>query len=164
MGDPHFSQALKRFHGGDHHLHHNTPYRGRGRSCPRTQPISAQGHGEGETQNVSLSRVRLFATLWTVVYQAPLCTEFSRQLQSELPFLSPGDLPDPGIKLRSPAPQPTSWSFLTPSAGGTWHSTHRPQFGLASFQFYRNHTAAPERTVKVTHWSEFTFLVVPPRP
>ena len=27
----------------------------------------------------SLSRVRLFATPWTVAYQAPLSTEFSRQ-------------------------------------------------------------------------------------
>ena len=44
-----------------------------------------------------LSRVRLFATLWTVAYQAPPSTEFSRQeYWSGLPFPSPGDLPDPG--------------------------------------------------------------------
>jgi len=47
-----------------------------------------------------------FATPWTVVYQAPLSTGFSRQeYQSELPFPSPGDLPDPGIKPGSPALQ-----------------------------------------------------------
>ena len=47
----------------------------------------------------SLSRVRLFATLWTVAYQAPLSMEFSRQeYWNGLPFPSPGDLPDPGIK------------------------------------------------------------------
>ena len=35
--------------------------------------------------------------------QAPLSMEFSRQrYQSELPFPSPGDLPDPGIEARSP--------------------------------------------------------------
>ena len=54
----------------------------------------------------SLSRVRLFATLWTVAYQAPQSMEFSRQeYWSGLIFLSPGDLPNPGIKPRSPALQ-----------------------------------------------------------
>ena len=54
----------------------------------------------------SLSRVRLSATLWTVALQAPPSTGFSRQeYWSELPFPSPGDLPDPGIKPRSPALQ-----------------------------------------------------------
>ena len=46
------------------------------------------------------------ATLWTEARQAPLPMEFSRQKYwSGLPFPSPGDLPDPGIKLRSPALQ-----------------------------------------------------------
>ena len=54
----------------------------------------------------SLSRVRRFATPWTVVYKAPLSMEFSRQeYWSGLPFPSPGDLPHPGIKPRSPALQ-----------------------------------------------------------
>ena len=53
-----------------------------------------------------LSRVRLFATLWTVAHQAPLSMGFSRQeYWNGLPFPSPGDLPDPGIELRSPALQ-----------------------------------------------------------
>ena len=43
--------------------------------------------------------VRLFATLWTVAYQAPSSMEFSRQeYWSGLPFPSPGDLPDLGIE------------------------------------------------------------------
>ena len=51
-----------------------------------------------------LSRVRLFATPWTVAYQASLSMGFSRQKYwSELPFPSPGDLPNPGIEPRSPA-------------------------------------------------------------
>ena len=51
-----------------------------------------------------LSRVRLFATPWTVAHQAPLSMEFSRQeYWSGLPFPSPGDFPNPGIKSRSPA-------------------------------------------------------------
>ena len=47
----------------------------------------------------SLSHVRLFATPWTVAYQASLSMGFSRQeYWSGLPFPSPEDLPDPGIK------------------------------------------------------------------
>ena len=52
----------------------------------------------------SLSPVRLFATPWTVAYQAPQFMEFSRQeYWIGLPFPSPWDLPDPGIEPRSPA-------------------------------------------------------------
>ena len=51
-----------------------------------------------------LSREQLFATPWTVAYQAPLSMEFSRQeFWSGLPFPSPGDLPNPGIEPGSPA-------------------------------------------------------------
>ena len=51
-----------------------------------------------------LSPVRLFGTLWTVAYQASPSMGFSRQeYWSGLPFPSPGDLPDPGIKPGSPA-------------------------------------------------------------
>ena len=45
----------------------------------------------------SLSRVRLFATLWTVAYQAPLSMGFSRQgYWSGLLFPSPGIFPTQG--------------------------------------------------------------------
>ena len=48
----------------------------------------------------------LFATLWTVAYQAPLPLEFSRQeYWSGLPFPFSGDLPAPGIEPGSPALQ-----------------------------------------------------------
>ena len=54
------------------------------------------------------SRVRLFATPWTVACQAPLSMDFSRQEYcSGLPFPTPGDLPKAGIE---PVP-------LTPSVG-----------------------------------------------
>ena len=53
------------------------------------------------------SRVQLFVTLWPVARQALLSVEFSRQeYWSGLPFPSPGDLPNPGIKpvcFKSPA-------------------------------------------------------------
>ena len=45
-------------------------------------------------------------TPWSVVCQAPLSMGFPRQeFQSGLPFTSPADLPDRGIKPRSPAMQ-----------------------------------------------------------
>ena len=50
-----------------------------------------------------LSPVQLFATPWTVAYQALLSMGFSRQeYWSRLPFPSPGDFPDPGIQPGSP--------------------------------------------------------------
>ena len=49
------------------------------------------------------------ATPWTVALQAPLCTGVSRQESwSGLPFPSPGDLPNPGIKSGPPALQADS--------------------------------------------------------
>ena len=48
---------------------------------------------------------KLYLTLtipWTVAHQAPLSMGFSRQEYWSVP--SPGDLPHPGIKPRSPAP------------------------------------------------------------
>ena len=51
-------------------------------------------------------RVRLFVTQWTVAHQAPLSMDYSRQeYWSGLPFPSPEDLLDPGIK-------PVSLGFL----------------------------------------------------
>ena len=58
----------------------------------------------------SLSRVRLFATPWTVAYQASPSMGFSRQeYWSGFSFPSSGDLPDPGI-------EPTSLASLVSSA------------------------------------------------
>ena len=69
----------------------------------------------------SLSRVRLFATPWTVAYQAPPSMGFSRQeCWSGLPLPSPGDLPNPGIEPGSPTLQadplpsePVIWAELS---------------------------------------------------
>ena len=56
-----------------------------------------------EKVKLSLSRLWLFTAPWTVARQAPLSMGFSRQEGcSGLPFLSLGDLPDPGIKPGSP--------------------------------------------------------------
>ena len=60
----------------------------------------------------SLSHVWLFVTPWTVAHQASLSMEFSRQeYWSGLYFLSPEDLPEPGIEPWSPASQADSLPF-----------------------------------------------------
>ena len=52
----------------------------------------------------SLSPVQLFATPWTVAYQAFPSMGFSRpEYWSGLPFPSPGDLPNPEIEPGSSA-------------------------------------------------------------
>ena len=56
-----------------------------------------------------LSRVRFFATLWTVVGQAPLPLGFCRrECWSGLPCPSAGDLPDPETEPMSPVLQADS--------------------------------------------------------
>ena len=61
---------------------------------------------ESKVKVKSLSRVRLYATPWTVACQAPLSMGFSRQdYWSGLPFPSPWDLPNSGIEPGSPALQ-----------------------------------------------------------
>ena len=51
----------------------------------------------------SLSRVWLSVAPLTIAHQDPLSMGFSRQeYWNELPFLPPGDLPDPGIKTVAP--------------------------------------------------------------
>ena len=50
-----------------------------------------------------------FVTPWAVALQSPLSVVFSRQeYWSGMPFLLPGDLPDPGIEPMSPALQADS--------------------------------------------------------
>ena len=61
----------------------------------------------------SLSCVQLFVIPRTVAYQVPLSIGFpSQEYRNGLPFPSPGDHPDPGIKimsLMSPAPALGGW-------------------------------------------------------
>ena len=56
-----------------------------------------------------------FVTSWMVVHPAPLFMGFSRQESwSGLPFPSPEDLPNPGIKLRSPGSPALAGRFFLP--------------------------------------------------
>ena len=69
---------------------------------PRSPALQADALPSEPLGKVKLvSRAQLFATPWTVTYQAPLSMGFSRQeYWSGLPFPSPGDLPDAGIEPR----------------------------------------------------------------
>ena len=63
------------------------------------------------------NRVWHFATPWTITYQVPLSMGFSRQeYWSGLPVPSTGDLPNPGIKPRSPTLQADSLPCASPAA------------------------------------------------
>ena len=65
------------------------------------------------------SRVRLFATRWTVAHQAPLSMGFSRQeYWSGLPCPPSGDLPNPGIE---PGPPPSQMNSLLSEPPGKHH-------------------------------------------
>ena len=60
-----------------------------------------------------LSHVQLFATLWTVAFQAPLSMGCSRQEYcSGLLCPPPGNLPDPGIEPTSPVSPALQADFL----------------------------------------------------
>ena len=72
------------------------------------------------------SYVRLFATPWAVVHQAPLSMEFSRQeYWSGLPFPPPGDFPDLRTDPTSLVSPALAGRFFTTSAiweAPPWHS------------------------------------------
>ena len=66
-----------------------------------------------------LSHVTLFVTPWTVAQWAPLPMGYSGQEPwSELPFPSPGDLPDPGMEPESPASPSLASRFFTTEPHG----------------------------------------------
>ena len=72
------------------------------------------------TYSPMLSHVQLFAAPWAVAHWASLSMEFSRQeYWSGLPFPSPGYLPDPGIKHRSPILQADSLPSEQPGKPNT---------------------------------------------
>ena len=69
-----------------------------------------------------------------LVRQAPLSVGFSRQeYWSGLPFSSPGDLPDPGIKLRSPALQADSLPPELPGNPYLWHASPESEQDASNF-------------------------------
>ena len=71
------------------------------------------------------SHVQLFAMLWTVVHQAPLCMGFSRQeYWNGLSCPPPGDLLNPGIEPESLTSPALAGGIFTTSA--TWEVPNTP--------------------------------------
>ena len=70
---------------------------------------------------LSLSCLDYFATPWAVAHQAPLSMGFPRQeYWTGLPCPSPEDLPNPGIKPRSPELQVDSLPSEPPQKPIRW--------------------------------------------
>ena len=135
-----------------------------------------------------LSRVQLFATLWTVAYQAPPSMGFSRQeYWSGLPFPSPGDLTSPGFKPGSPAlhtdtllSEPPGKSkclfiiYLATSTMITWRRQWPPTpvLLLGKFHGWRSLVGYSPQGCKESdmtehlhfHFFTFTFIMVIPIP
>ena len=67
-----------------------------------------------------LGCVLFFETPWSVAHQASLSMGFPRQeYWNQLPFPSPGDFPDPGIKPMSPVSPALAGRFLSLSHLGS---------------------------------------------
>ena len=88
--------------------------------------VSVTVIGKQSVLTKSLSRVRLFATLWSAARQAPLSLGFSRQEHwNGLPFPSPGDLPNPGMEPESLVSPELAGEFFTKSTTWEAQSYHR---------------------------------------
>ena len=84
---------------------------------------------------------------WTIAHQAPLPMEFSRQeYWSGVPFLTPGDLPNPGVEPASLASPALAGGFFTTSdpreAADGLHYTNKDMTLLRKFfkKKYVNHS------------------------
>ena len=70
--------------------------------------------------------VSLFATPWTIACQAPLFMQSSRQeYWNGLPFPTPGDLPNPGIKPMFPVSPSLTDGFFTSAPPGKPNKVYR---------------------------------------
>ena len=98
---------------------------------------------------VSCSVVSDSETPWTVAHQTPLSVEFSKQEHwSGLPFLSPGDLPNPGIEPGSSPLQADSLLSEPPGKPIKPITSKIPLVLLLSQFLSLSHTQG-------THWSAF---------
>ena len=109
-----------------------------------------EGAGKRESEITALvhacmlSRVRLFATLWTVAHQAPLSMRFYRQEHwSALLCPLPGDLPDPGIE---------STSLTSPALAGRFFSSSATALILPEILQARRLCGIPS----TDHWGKRT--------
>ena len=94
------------------------------------------------SESVSCSVMPNSATPWTVALQASLSMEFSRQeYWSGWPFPSPRDLPNPGIKPRSPALQQI-----------LYHLSHQYTLNFAVWK-------VPSHNL--SHWPSMEVIIIP---
>ena len=79
------------------------------------KPLQAKCPGDDEVKRLVPQSCLTLTTPWAVAHQAPLSMGFSRQeYWSNFAFSFSRDLPDPGIKSRSPALQTDSLSSEPP--------------------------------------------------
>ena len=83
----------------------------------------------------STSCVWLFVTPWTVAHQAPLSMGYCRQeYWSRLPFSSPQDLPNPGIKPESlKSPELAGRFFTTSSTINNKHTWNVSKISITKY-------------------------------
>ena len=158
----------------------------KGQNCANSKKISvAMGWSRRHAQSMqvcALSCVRLCATLWTVAHQAPLSMGFSWQkYRSELPFSSPGDLPNPGIKFMSLAllllsrvshvwlcATPWTAAYRAPLSMGVsrqeyWSGSPVPSPSLAlvgRFSFYHSATWEAHRARKISSAVKVLYMIL----
>ena len=101
-------------------------------------------------------RVQFFATPWIVACQAPLSMEFSGQeYWNRLPFPSPGDLPDPGIKPKFPTL--AGGFFTVEPLGKPWVQSAKSSIYFPSFHLCSRQKRDVSYPTKAT--VQFTLLV-----
>ena len=89
-------------------------------------------------------------TLWTVAHQAPLSMGFLRQKYwSGLPFPSPGNLPDPGIKPMSPV---FASGFFTTEPPGKPHELSYKSNKETTLKTFRIHRFRQFRPAELTFY------------
>ena len=108
----------------------------------------------------SLSHVLPFATPWTVAHQSPLSMDFSRQKYwSGLPFSSPGDLPNSGIKPRSPALQADSLPSEPPGKPSRRDQSSKEMHSKS----FSTHTSNGSAVCQLSEWPEILSTSLSPR-
>ena len=99
----------------------------------------------------SLCHVWLFVTPWTVACQPPLSVGFLRQeYWSGLPFLSPGDHPDLGIKATFPVSPALPSRVFTTEEALLWMifiQTERPEKALSLAPCWSNRKGVPNQCI-----------------
>ena len=83
---------------------------------------------------VAKSHPTIFVTQWTVAHQAPLSMDFPKQKYwNRLPFPSPEDLPDPGMKSTYPVYR---WIFVPGHLGSLVLVLYQEKYAVCRSPFF----------------------------